>query len=125
MRVDSSFLSALSPPARQRRTAIAVAVAWLAIHNQFLPAIMRVLAISAFVAAGKRVSVTVADTGAGIGMEHMTHLFEPFFTTKPQGTGLGLAICRRIIDAHGGSIAVTPGRAHGSMFQIELPALAG
>jgi signal transduction histidine kinase len=33
-------------------------------------------------------------------------VFEPFFTTKTKGTGLGMAIARRIIDAHGGRIAV-------------------
>jgi signal transduction histidine kinase len=80
-----------------------------------------VLAISSSPAAGGCVSVTVGDSGGGIVSEHMGRIFDPFFTTKARGTGLGLAICRRIIDAHGGSISASRGAVRGSIFRIELP----
>ncbi|HQE60956.1 MAG TPA: ATP-binding protein, partial [Candidatus Latescibacteria bacterium] len=44
--------------------------------------------------------------GPGIPPEELERVFEPFHTTKPRGTGLGLPIARRIIQAHGGAIAL-------------------
>jgi signal transduction histidine kinase len=64
---------------------------------------------------------TVTDTGAGIAPEHLEKLFIPFFTTKPAGTGLGLAICRRLVEAHGGEIAVQSLQGEGSTFTVRLP----
>ena len=64
---------------------------------------------------------TVTDTGVGIAAEHLEKLFIPFFTTKPAGTGLGLAICRRLVEAHGGEIAVQSRQGEGSTFTVRLP----
>jgi two-component system sensor kinase FixL len=50
--------------------------------------------------------VTLRDNGCGMTPEVRQKLFRPFFTTKTYGTGLGLVICRRIMEAHGGSIEV-------------------
>jgi two-component system sensor histidine kinase HydH len=69
-------------------------------------------------------TVTVKDTGTGIPPENIGKLFEPFFTTKPDGTGLGLSISRRIIQEHGGTIAVRSELNQGTMFAISLPAFA-
>ena len=52
------------------------------------------------------VRVTLRDNGCGIAPEAQQKMFRPFFTTKTHGTGLGLAICRRIMEAHGGSIEI-------------------
>ncbi len=54
------------------------------------------------------VILEVEDSGPGIPHEHLPKVFEPFYTTKPpgQGTGLGLAIVHRILQIHGGSIAL-------------------
>ena len=65
--------------------------------------------------------VSVSDTGVGIAPENLEKLFIPFFTTKPDGTGLGLAISRRIVEAHGGEIAVQSNQGQGTKFTIRLP----
>ena len=51
-------------------------------------------------------AVHVRDNGPGLPPNVRKNVFEPFFTTKTKGTGLGMAIARRIVDAHGGQIAV-------------------
>jgi two-component system, LuxR family, sensor histidine kinase TtrS len=51
--------------------------------------------------------VAVRDQGGNLKEEHIAHLFEPFFTTKADGLGLGLALSKWIIDAHGGTLALT------------------
>ena len=65
--------------------------------------------------------VSVQDSGEGIAPEHLEKLFIPFFTTKREGTGLGLAICRRLVEAHGGEIAVNSKRSEGSTFTMRFP----
>lgn len=50
------------------------------------------------------VTVSVTDTGHGIGDEIASELFRPFVTSKVSGMGVGLSICRTIIEAHGGRI---------------------
>lgn len=49
--------------------------------------------------------VTVRDTGIGMPDDLVDRIFEPFVTTKETGHGLGLSTCRRIMQAHGGTIA--------------------
>jgi signal transduction histidine kinase/HAMP domain-containing protein len=67
--------------------------------------------------------LTVQDDGPGVSDELHDRIFEPFFTTKPagEGTGLGLPTTRRIIDAHGGRIAVRAATGGGAIFEITLP----
>lgn len=68
--------------------------------------------------------VVVSDTGPGLPEEVIDRIFNPFFTTRSTGTGLGLAIVHRIIDAHGGTIAVHNDPQHGgAVFNLELPAV--
>lgn len=69
----------------------------------------------------RAVSVRVADTGAGILLEHIHTLFSPFFTTKEKGTGLGLAIAHKIITTHSGRIDVTNRKAGGAEFTVTIP----
>ncbi|UPT76056.1 MAG: ATP-binding protein [Elusimicrobiota bacterium] len=66
-------------------------------------------------------SLRVADSGAGIEPAALAKVFDPFFTTKKKGTGLGLAICRRIVAAHGGSIAADNPSGGGARFTVLLP----
>jgi histidine kinase len=73
-----------------------------------------------------RVSVAVADTGAGIAPEHLPHLFERFYRAGDAaagGTGVGLTIAAGIVGAHGGEIAAaSPGTGMGATFTVTLPA---
>lgn len=71
----------------------------------------------------REVWVEISDSGSGIAPEALSKLFEPFFTTKEigQGTGLGLSICRKIVEEHGGRIAVESELGRGSLFRVCLP----
>ncbi len=66
-------------------------------------------------------AVTVADNGPGIDAATVDRIFNPFFTTRASGTGLGLAIVHRIVDAHGGSIAVRNADQGGAVFTLQFP----
>jgi signal transduction histidine kinase len=68
--------------------------------------------------------MSVKDEGKGIDPEHLGHIFDPFFTTKTsgEGTGLGLSICKRIVEAHGGIIAISSGPGRGTDIVIRIPA---
>jgi signal transduction histidine kinase len=70
---------------------------------------------------GKDLLVSFRDTGAGIPEEYMDSLFKPLFTTKAKGQGFGLAVCKRMVEAHGGSIAVESKLGEGSTFTVKLP----
>lgn len=72
-------------------------------------------------AEGMSVVVRVDDRGNGIPEEVRARIFDPFFSTKGEGTGLGLAITRQIIEAHGGSIAVSERDGGGTSFRLLLP----
>ncbi len=78
---------------------------------------------------GHSVKVTVKDYGLGIPSDCIPNLFEKFYRVdnsdhrKVGGTGLGLAICKEIIDAHGGTIAVSSELGKGSEFYFTLPIL--
>lgn len=66
-------------------------------------------------------SLIFSDTGVGISEENMKKIFTPLFTTKAKGTGLGLAVCKRIVDAHRGSISLESIEGEGTSFKILIP----
>jgi two-component system, NtrC family, nitrogen regulation sensor histidine kinase NtrY len=72
-------------------------------------------------ALNRRVVLTVADTGPGIPPASRETIFAPNFSTKKKGSGLGLAIARRIVEDHGGEIAVEDNAPRGARFVITLP----
>jgi signal transduction histidine kinase len=65
--------------------------------------------------------VTVRDNGPGFARVDRQKVFEPFVSTSVRGTGLGLAICKRIIEAHGGTIALSDHDGSGAEVLITLP----
>ena len=68
--------------------------------------------------------ITVTDTGMGMDEETRDGIFTPFFTKKARGIGLGLAVTKRVVEAHGGTIAVRSMPAAGSSFTLTLPVVA-
>ncbi len=80
---------------------------------------------------GSRVEIEVIDNGAGLPRQNRARLLEPYVTTKgSKGTGLGLAIVQKIIEQHGGTLALedapkTPDRTQGALVRISLPAHEG
>jgi len=76
----------------------------------------------------RSVVIRVSDDGPGIPDGDASNLFEPFFrvdrsrSKKTGGYGLGLSICKRIVEAHGGTIAVENNHAsRGASFILTLP----
>lgn len=65
------------------------------------------------------VSLSISDNGKGVSDGVLSQIFDPFFTTKTKGTGLGLAICKRIVDAHQGTLTVA-NREKGATFTLSL-----
>jgi signal transduction histidine kinase len=66
-------------------------------------------------------TLRVADTGCGLPGALGGRIFDPFTSTKPTGLGLGLSICRRIADAHGGSITAANRPEGGAVFTVRFP----
>jgi signal transduction histidine kinase len=67
------------------------------------------------------VAVDIIDTGEGMDTQVRTRARDPFFTTRPSGTGLGLAIVDRIVDAHGGHLAIDSRTGEGTTVTVFLP----
>ncbi|MFI5170693.1 MAG: sensor histidine kinase, partial [Vicinamibacterales bacterium] len=69
------------------------------------------------------ICVSALDTGVGMSREAAAHAFEPYYSTKDEGVGLGLALVRRIVEGHGGSVALT-GSGAGTEVTMRLPVRA-
>lgn len=70
--------------------------------------------------------ISIRDTGTGIPPEKLDRIFDLYFTTKATGSGIGLALTYRIVQLHGGVIAVASDAdaaspAHGTTFTLRLP----
>lgn len=73
------------------------------------------------VSSGAAVEVMVTDNGPGIGAEDLASVFEPGFTTRRGHSGLGLAVCHKIVEQHGGAIAVESSPERGTRFRVTVP----
>ena len=69
------------------------------------------------------IRITVEDNGIGFDPKYAEKIFRVFqkLHGKQHGTGIGLAICHRIVERHGGGIAVTSTPGKGSAFMVTLP----
>lgn len=73
------------------------------------------------------VKIEVVDQGCGIPLLEQEHVFELFHQVKNaetiglKGSGLGLAICKRVVEAHNGSIGVQSEAGKGSTFWFTVP----
>jgi signal transduction histidine kinase len=74
--------------------------------------------------AQDRCLIAIADAGPGIPPDIRDQVFTPFFTTKSRGSGLGLPTCRRLVEAHHGTIDVDCPPGGGTTVTISLPAAA-
>ena len=76
--------------------------------------------------SGKRLVVTVADTGEGIAKKNLAQIFDPFFTTKEQGkgTGLGLSTAYGIVTNHYGNVEVQSTLGEGTTVYVEFPVVS-
>jgi signal transduction histidine kinase len=73
-------------------------------------------------AAGRRLRVTVRDSGRGISAETLPHVFDRFYKSEEsRGAGLGLAIAKSLVVAHGGEIEAKSEPGQGTEMQITLP----
>jgi PAS domain S-box-containing protein len=80
------------------------------------------LTINSWEKEGK-LAIAVSDTGAGMSPDILEKLWTPFFTTKAKGMGLGLSICKRIVEAHEGSISVESAIGKGTTVTVTIPTL--
>ncbi|HSB51371.1 MAG TPA: HAMP domain-containing sensor histidine kinase, partial [Dissulfurispiraceae bacterium] len=73
---------------------------------------------------GTTTLIEIADTGIGIGQDHLPFIFDPFYRAgeDARGWGLGLAFVKKGIEAHGGAVTVKSSPGKGSTFTISLPA---
>lgn len=68
------------------------------------------------------IEITVADNGRGVPNAIRTTLFEPFVSQgKENGTGLGLTVVQKIVQDHGGEVAVEQTSPEGTVFRVTLP----
>lgn len=79
---------------------------------------------------GRRIALSVSDTGEGIPADAMPLLFQKFTPivgqqmTRPHDAGLGLVFCRMTVERHGGTIEARSERGKGSVFRVLLPLAA-
>ncbi len=81
------------------------------------------LTLGAGAVDGREVTITIEDTGPGIGDENLGRIFDYYFTTKEKGIGLGLPLAHKIIREHGGTIQVESKVGKGSIFRVSLPVM--
>lgn len=86
-----------------------------------LPAGGTILITTKYKRANKsEVCLNFSDNGPGMNQETALYAFDPFFSKKKKGTGLGLANVKKVIEAHGGTVAIERAIA-GFSLSVKLP----
>jgi two-component system, OmpR family, phosphate regulon sensor histidine kinase PhoR len=69
------------------------------------------------------VEIWISDNGRGIPPDLRARIFEKYQTERPgnDGVGLGLSVVKRIVDAHGGDIALESAPHQGTTFRLHIP----
>lgn len=67
------------------------------------------------------VVIELHDSGKGVTTGELDRIFEPFYTSKTIGIGLGLAICKKIMEQHGGCIAMDSTPGQGTTVKLFFP----
>lgn len=88
------------------------------------PVLIDITCEAAQIGQADALCVRVRDNGPGLTVEQRRRIFEPFYTTKPTGTGLGTAIAQRLVEAHGGTLAVAEGVSPGTELVVTIPCRA-
>ena len=71
---------------------------------------------------GKRVRISISDSGSGVASEDAEKIFLPGVTRKPDGIGMGLTVAAELVSDYGGKISlVQPGKLGGATFVFEVP----
>ena len=73
--------------------------------------------------ADGQITLTVTNNGKSFSKDMLANAFEPYVTDKPTGTGLGLPVVKKIVEEHGGRIALSNPVEGGACVKITLPAL--
>lgn len=71
---------------------------------------------------GRRVILTLVDSGVGIAPEQLDKVFVPFHTSKQDGLGVGLPLVRRVMERFGGSIELRSALGQGTTVTVQLQA---
>jgi signal transduction histidine kinase len=68
------------------------------------------------------VEVRISDTGKGIEPGDLDKVMKPFYSTKAAGIGVGLPLTKRIIERHGGTLAIASSARVGTTVTLQLVA---
>lgn len=78
------------------------------------------IVLAADISSNKKISIRVADNGAGMSEEVLDKIFIPFFSTKKSGSGIGLSLCKQIMMLHHGNIHAQSSEGQGTSFLLHF-----